>query len=123
MQKKILIVDDSESIRELVGSTLEQAGYKVYKGVNGKDGLERLKTLDDTISLVITDLFMPIMDGLDLIRNVRKMDEYKFVPILMLTTESHIDKKMEGKKAGVTGWMVKPFEEDRLLRIVRKILR
>jgi two-component system chemotaxis response regulator CheY len=123
MQKKILIVDDSESIRELVGSTLEHAGYKVYKGVNGKDGLERLKTLDDTISLVITDLFMPVMDGLDLIRNVRKMDEYKFVPILMLTTESHIDKKMEGKKAGVTGWMVKPFEEDRLLRIVRKILR
>lgn len=123
MQKNILIVDDSESIRELVGNTLEQAGYKVYKGVNGKDGLERLKTLEDDISLVITDLFMPVMDGIDLIKGVRGMEEYKFVPILMLTTESHMDKKIEGKKAGVTGWMVKPFEEERLLKVVRKILR
>jgi len=123
MQRKILVVDDSESIRELISNTLEEAGYVVSRGVNGRDGVDKLKEMDESMDLIITDLFMPEMDGIDLIRHVRKMEDYKYTPILMLTTESHIDKKMEGKKAGVTGWLVKPFDEERLLKIVRKILR
>ena len=123
MKKNILIVDDSESIRELVGNSLEKAGYSVIKGVNGKDGIEVLKSFNDTVSLIITDLFMPEMDGIDLIREVRKDSQYKFVPILMLTTESQAEKKLEGKKVGATGWMVKPFEEGKLLRIVKKVIR
>jgi two-component system chemotaxis response regulator CheY len=123
MKRNILIVDDSESIRELVGNTLENAGYKVFKGINGKDGVECLHKIDETISLIITDLFMPVMDGIELIKEVRLSDEYKYVPILMLTTESNLDKKMEAKDAGVTGWMVKPFAEDKLLKIVHKVIR
>ncbi|MEP5612536.1 MAG: response regulator [Cyclobacteriaceae bacterium] len=122
MKKNILIVDDSESIRELVGNSLENAGYFVLKGINGKDGVEVLRSFDDNVSLIITDLFMPEMDGIDLIREVRKDSIYKFVPILMLTTESQAEKKLEGKKAGATGWMVKPFEEGKLLRIVKKVI-
>ncbi|MEQ9403811.1 MAG: response regulator [Cyclobacteriaceae bacterium] len=123
MKKNILIVDDSESIRELVGNSLENAGYNVVKGIHGKDGLEVLRNFDSAISLIITDLFMPEMDGIDLIKAVRKDDTYQFVPILMLTTESQAEKKLEGKKAGATGWMVKPFEEGKLLRIVKKVIR
>ena len=123
MKKNILIVDDSESIRELVGNSLEKAGYNVLKGVNGKDGVEVLRGFDDTVSLIITDLFMPEMDGIDLIKEVRKDNVYQFVPILMLTTESQAERKLEGKKAGATGWMVKPFEEGKLLRIVKKVIR
>lgn len=123
MKKNILIVDDSESIRELVGNSLENAGYNVVKGINGKDGIEVLKAYEDTVSLIITDLFMPEMDGIDLIKEVRKDSTYQFVPILMLTTESQAEKKLEGKRAGATGWMVKPFEEGKLLRIVNKVLR
>jgi len=123
MKKNILIVDDSESIRELVGNSLENAGYSVVKGVNGKDGIHQLKSYPDTISLIITDLFMPEMDGIDLIREVRKDDTYRYIPILMLTTESQAEKKLEGKRAGATGWMVKPFEEGKLLSIVKKVIR
>lgn len=123
MKKNILIVDDSESIRELVGNSLENAGYAVVKGVNGKDGFHQLKASPDTISLIITDLFMPEMDGIDLIREVRKDDTYRYIPILMLTTESQVEKKLEGKRAGATGWMVKPFEEGKLLSIVKKVIR
>jgi two-component system chemotaxis response regulator CheY len=123
MKKNILIVDDSESIRELVGTTLENAGYKVIRGINGRDGVDQLLGFDDAISLIITDLFMPIMDGIGLIKEVRSMSEYRYVPILMLTTESHLDKKIEAKNAGVTGWMVKPFEEDKLLKTVHKVIR
>lgn len=123
MGKNILVVDDSESIRELIANTLEEAGYSVFRGVNGRDGVDKLQQMEQDMDLIVTDLFMPEMDGIDLIRNVRKMEDYKYTPILMLTTESHIDKKIEGKKAGVTGWLVKPFDEERLLKIVRKILR
>lgn len=122
MNNSILVVDDSESIRELISNTLENAGYQVTKGCNGVDGLVQIKKMDK-VALVITDLFMPEMDGIDMIRKIRTMDDYKYIPILMLTTESHMDKKIEAKKAGVTGWMVKPFEEEKLLKIVRKIIR
>ncbi len=123
MKKTILIVDDSESIRELVAKILENAGYNVFRGVNGKDGLDVLRTIENQVSLVITDLFMPVMDGFGLINEIRNDEKYLYTPILMLTTESNMEKKMEAKKAGVTGWIVKPFEEAKLLKVVRKIIR
>jgi len=123
MKKTILIVDDSESIRELVGKILENAGYLVYKSIHGEDALENLTRINESISLIITDLFMPVMDGFGFINEIRNDEQYQFTPILMLTTESNMEKKLEAKKAGVTGWMVKPFEEDKLLKIVHKIIR
>lgn len=123
MKKTILIVDDSESIRELVGKILENAGYQVYKSINGKDALDNIVNIKEPISLIITDLFMPVMDGFGFIGEIRNDEKYRFTPILMLTTESNMEKKIEAKKAGVTGWMVKPFQEDKLLKIVHKIIR
>ena len=121
MSKNILIVDDSESIRELVALTLESSGYQVHKGVDGQDAL---KYFDGrTLDLVITDLNMPIMDGIELIREIRKKPEYATVPILMLTTESQAAKKDEAKAAGATGWIVKPFVQDKLLQVVKKVIR
>ena len=119
--KNILIVDDSESIRELVSLTLESAGYKVDKG---SDGIEAVQLLDGReISLVITDLNMPNMDGIQLIREIRKKDHYSTIPILMLTTESQQVKKDEAKAAGATGWIVKPFVQEKLLEVVKKVIR
>ena len=123
MKKTILIVDDSESIRELVGKILQNAGYQVYKGINGKDALDNMASIKEPISLFITDLIKPVMDGFGFINEIRNNEDYKFTPILMLTTESNMEMKLEAKKAGVTGWMVKPFEEQKLLKIVHKIIR
>src|SRR5512133_1498243 len=102
MAKTVLIVDDSESIREVVSFTLENEGYKVLIGIDGKDALKFLDGQD--IDLIITDLHMPEMDGISLIKEVRKMDKYSRIPILFLTTESQQSKKMEAKDAGATGW-------------------
>ena len=121
MKKKILIVDDSESIREIVGYTLEGDGHEVLKGVDGIDALRHLN--GDPIDLVITDLNMPNMDGIGLIREIRDHSDYKFVPILVLTTESQLDKKNEARTAGATGWIVKPFVKDKLLGTINKVLR
>ncbi|MDH5599314.1 MAG: response regulator [Cyclobacteriaceae bacterium] len=123
MAKNILIVDDSESIRELVGSTLEDAGYSVTRGVNGQDGLEQLEGIKEGVNLIITDLNMPVMDGIQLVKEVRKMEKHKFLPIIILTTETQILKKNEAKEVGATGWIVKPFEKDRLLAVVKKVIR
>ena len=123
MKKTILIVDDSESIRELVGKILQNAGYQVYKGINGRDALDNMIDIKEPISLFITDLFMPVMDGFGFINEIRGDDKYQFTPILMLTTESNMEMKLEAKKEGVTGWMVKPFEEEKLLKIVNKLIR
>ena len=121
MSKNILIVDDSESIREVVSFTLENEGYNVLIGVDGKDAL---KYLDGSpIDLIITDLHMPIMDGIELIKNVRQMDAYKRIPILFLTTESQASKKMEAKEAGATGWIIKPFVPAKLIAALKKVLR
>ena len=121
MSKVILIVDDSESIREVVNFTLENEGYKVLTGINGKDAL---KYLDGTpIDLIITDLHMPEMDGIKLIKNVRAMEAYKRIPILFLTTESQAAKKMEAKEAGATGWIIKPFVPSKLVEALKKVLR
>jgi two-component system chemotaxis response regulator CheY len=121
MAKNILIVDDSESIREVVSFTLENEGYDVKVGVDGKDAL---KFLDGSpIDLIITDLHMPEMNGIELIKEVRKMEAYKRIPILFLTTESQAAKKMEAKEAGATGWIIKPFVPAKLLAALKKVLR
>ncbi len=121
MAKTILIVDDSESIREVVSFTLENEGYKVLVAVDGKDAL---KFFDGTlIDLVITDLHMPEMDGIELIKAIRNMPEYQRIPILFLTTESQAAKKMEAKDAGATGWIIKPFVPAKLIGALNKVLR
>ena len=121
MGKSILIVDDSASIRAVVSFTLESAGYQVFSAEDGQDALKYLdgKKLD----LIITDLHMPVMDGINFIRNVRIMDNYKFIPILFLTTESQESKKLEAKQAGATGWIIKPFVPEKLLAVIEKVVR
>lgn len=121
MSKVILIVDDSESIREVVNFTLENEGYKVLVGVDGKDALKHLN--GNPIDLIITDLHMPEMDGIELIKNVRNMETYKRIPILFLTTESQVAKKMEAKEVGATGWIIKPFVPAKLIEALKKVLR
>ncbi len=121
MEKNILIVDDSESIREVVGFTLTNAGHKVQVAV---DGVDALRYFDGSkIDLVVTDLHMPNMDGIELIKKVREMEAYKFIPILFLTTESQQTKKEEAKNAGATGWIVKPFVPEKLLAAISKVVR
>lgn len=121
MGKTALVVDDSPSIRQLVGFTLQEAGFEVIQAGEGKQALEALG--GRPIQLVITDLNMPVMDGLALIRSLRAQPAYRFVPILMLTTESQESKKLEGKAAGATGWIVKPFTPDTLLQVVARVVR
>jgi two-component system chemotaxis response regulator CheY len=121
MAKTILIVDDSESIREVVSFTLKNEGYEVLIGVDGKDAL---KFFDGkVIDLIITDLHMPELDGIGLIKEVRKMETYQRIPILFLTTESQATKKMEAKEAGATGWIIKPFVPAKLIAAINKVLR
>jgi two-component system, chemotaxis family, chemotaxis protein CheY len=121
MNKKILFVDDSESIREIVNFTLQNEGYEVLISDNGKNALEHLNGQD--INLVITDLHMPEMNGIELIKEIRKMEAYKRVPILFLTTESQTERKIEAKEAGATGWIVKPFVPAKLLNAINKVVR
>jgi two-component system, chemotaxis family, chemotaxis protein CheY len=121
MSKTILIADDSESIRELVELTLQSAGYHVLKGIDGEDALTHLN--GQVIDLVITDLNMPKLDGISLIREIRKRSEYATLPVLLLTTESQAAKKEEAKAAGATGWIVKPFVQEKLLAVVQKVIR
>ncbi len=120
MSKTILSVDDSASIRQMVAFTLESAGYKVATATDGRDALTRLKA--QPADLVITDLNMPNLDGLGLIREIRALPQFKFVPIVFLTTESEEAKKREAKAAGATGWIVKPFQSEQLVAVVKKLL-
>jgi two-component system, chemotaxis family, chemotaxis protein CheY len=119
MGKKILTADDSASMRQMVTFTLKGAGYDVVESVDGKDALSKMT--DKDIGMIITDLNMPNMDGIELIRAVRAMPEFKFIPIILLTTESQDEKKKEGKAAGATGWIVKPFKPDQLVGVVKKV--
>ena len=121
MGKKILIVDDSESIREVVSATLTNVGYEVTSAIDGVDALSYVN--GEPIDLIITDLNMPNKDGIQLIREIRAQDAYKFTPILLLTTESQADKKKEAKLAGATGWIVKPFVQEKLLSTIKKVIR
>ena len=118
--RKILIVDDSVSMRQMVSFTLRQGGYEVIEAEHGQAALNKLQS--STVDLIITDLNMPVMDGITLIQNVRKMPAMRSKPILMLTTEGLAGKKEQGKAAGATGWIVKPFDPDKLLLTIAKVL-
>jgi len=119
--QKIMTVDDSASVRQLVSFTLKGAGYEVLEATDGRDALAKL-TGGFHLNMVITDLNMPNLDGIGLIRALRQNSTYKFIPIILLTTESQTEKKMEGKTAGATGWIVKPFKPEQLLAVVKKVL-
>lgn len=119
MGKKIITVDDSKTMREMVAFTLKSAGYDLVEAEDGQAALSLLQK--EKVDLVITDLNMPNMDGLALIRNLRGMPEYKFTPILMLTTEGDASKKEEGKSAGASGWIVKPFNPEKLVQVVQRL--
>lgn len=118
--RKVMIVDDSVSMRQMVGFTLRQGGFEVVEAEHGQDAMTKLQ--GSTVDLVITDLNMPVMDGITLIRNVRQLPAMKTKPILMLTTEGLAEKKEQGKAAGATGWIVKPFDPEKLLLTVAKVL-
>jgi two-component system, chemotaxis family, chemotaxis protein CheY len=120
MSKTILTVDDSASIRQMVSFTLKDAGYNVIEAKDGNDALTKLK--GTVIDMVVTDLNMPNLDGLEFIRVLRCMPAFKFVPIIMLTTESQMEKKQAGKFAGATGWIVKPFQPEQLIAVVKRVL-
>jgi len=119
--KRILAVDDSASMRQMVSFTLKTAGFDVTEAKDGSEALAIAKQQD--FDAVISDVNMPIMDGITLIRELRTLPSYKFTPLLMLTTESGLEKKIDGKAAGATGWIVKPFNPDQLLAVIKKVIR
>ncbi|MDR3469523.1 MAG: response regulator [Xanthobacteraceae bacterium] len=120
MTKTILSVDDSASVRQMVQLTLQGAGYQVIQANDGADGLAKAQT--SPVDMVVTDLNMPVMNGLGLIRELRKLPAYRGVPILFLTTESDAEMKKQAKEAGATGWITKPFQRDQLVSVVKKVL-
>ena len=119
MSKKVLAVDDSKTMRDMVSFTLRGAGYDVVEANDGEDALSKLG--GSSVNLVITDINMPRLDGIGLIKKLRADPSYKSTPILVLTTESEGSKKDEGRQAGATGWIVKPFDPDQLLKVVQKV--
>jgi two-component system, chemotaxis family, chemotaxis protein CheY len=120
MTKTIMIVDDSASIRQVVSIALNSAGYKVIDACDGKDALSKLT--GEKIHLIITDVNMPLMDGIAFVREAKKLLDYKFTPMMMLTTETDEDKKMAGKEAGAKAWLTKPFQPATLLNAVSKLI-
>jgi two-component system chemotaxis response regulator CheY len=118
---RILAVDDSASMRQMVTLTLQGAGYEVLSAVDGDDALRQARS-GEPVDLVLTDVNMPNMDGITLVRELRLLPQYKGVPLLVLTTEASSEKKMAGKEAGATGWIVKPFNPERLLETISKVL-
>jgi len=117
--KKVLIVDDSKAIRQSISFVLEQNEFGVLEAADGLEGLEKLE--NNTVDLIITDINMPNLDGLGLIKKIRENNKYKFIPILVLTTESQKSVMEEGRAAGATGWIVKPFSTDKLLAAVKRV--
>lgn len=117
---KILAVDDSASLRQMVSFTLKEAGHEVLEAADGVEALDIAR--DSAADLVISDVNMPRMDGISLVRELRGLPDYRFTPILLLTTESGDDKKQEGKAAGATGWLVKPFDPEALLTTIKRVL-
>ncbi len=117
---RILAVDDSNSMRQMVSFTLKAAGHDVVEAVDGVEALGKAK--NDTFDLVLSDVNMPNMNGIALIRELRALPSYSYTPILLLTTESEGEIKQEGKAAGATGWILKPFNPDRLLKLIKKVL-
>lgn len=120
MAKTIMIVDDSASLRQVVGIALRGAGYDVLEGCDGADALKKLT--GQKVHLIISDVNMPNMDGITLVKEVKKLAAYKFTPIVMLTTESASEKKSEGQAAGAKAWVLKPFNPPQLLNVVQKLV-
>ena len=121
MAKTVLVVDDSPTMRQMVACTLTAAGFQVIEAEHGRDAVNKV-TGGPKMDLVVTDLNMPEMDGIALIKELRNMPSFKFTPILMLTTESSDEKKKAGKAAGATGWIVKPFNPELMLKVIAKVL-
>lgn len=120
MSKIILVVDDSASVRQLVGMTLRGAGYTIIEANDGKDGLKKLD--GQKINLVISDVNMPNMDGISFVKEMKQNANYKFTPVIMLTTEGADDKKQQGKEAGAKAWIIKPFRPEQLLQTVSMLI-
>jgi two-component system chemotaxis response regulator CheY len=120
MAKTIMIVDDSASLRQVVGIALKGAGYDVIEGADGADALKKLT--GQKVHLIISDVNMPNMDGITFVKSVKQLSAYRFTPIVMLTTESQDEKKREGQAAGAKAWMVKPFNPPQLLSVVQKLV-
>ena len=120
MIKTIMTVDDSASVRQMVQFTLKEAGYAVLEALDGQDALAKLK--NTSVQMVLTDLNMPKLDGIELIKALRALPVFRFIPIVMLTTESQMTKKQEAKLAGATGWIIKPFKPEQLIAVVKRVL-
>lgn len=120
MAKTIMVIDDSASIRQVVGIALKGAGYEVVEAVNGQEALDKLS--GQRVHLVISDVNMPVMDGITFLKKLKERAEYKFTPVIMLTTESAENKKAEGQAAGAKAWVVKPFQPQQLLNAVSKLV-
>jgi two-component system, chemotaxis family, chemotaxis protein CheY len=116
----ILVIDDSPSMRKMVAFTLEQSGYRIQECENGQQALESLQ--DNRFDLILADLNMPVMDGLSFVRKARQHEAYKFTPILVLTTQNSPESIQEGREAGATGWLVKPFQPQRLLDAIKRVM-
>ncbi len=121
MTKCVLVVDDSETVRQVLQLTLNNAGFDVIEAEDGDDALAKLASAQ-AVDMLITDLNMPNMDGLELIQKVRQDSKHRFTPIVMLTTESSEEKKRAGREAGASGWIVKPFKPEQLLKVVKMVL-
>ncbi len=119
MAKRVMAVDDTKTMRDMVSFTLTNAGFEVLQAEDGQDAINKLKGRQ--VDIIITDLNMPVMDGLTLIKNLRATPDFKFTPILMLTTEGDVAKKEAGKAAGATGWIVKPFNPEKLVQVVQRV--
>ncbi|HEY0032917.1 MAG TPA: response regulator [Devosia sp.] len=117
---RVLTVDDSRTILAMLHHTLSNAGFEVLQAEDGQQGLDVLKTQD--VDVVITDINMPVMDGIEFIRNVRASGQYQSLPILILTTETSQDKRDQGKAAGGTGWIVKPFDPEKLISVIHRVV-
>lgn len=120
--KKILAVDDSATVRSVLQKTLEDGGYEVILANDGKEALSCISTEGDSIDMVLTDLNMPNLNGIELIKNIRSMHGYRFKPIMMLTNEAQPELKSEGKAAGASCWVSKPFKPEQILSIIRMVL-
>lgn len=120
MSKTVMVVDDSASVRQVVGLALRGAGYSVIEGIDGVDALSKLK--GQKIHLIISDVNMPNMDGITFVTEVKKLPLYKFTPVIMLTTESQEGKKLQGQAAGARAWVVKPFQPAQMLAAVSKLI-
>ncbi len=120
MAKTIMIVDDSASLRQVVGIALRGAGYEVIEGCDGRDALSKLS--GRKVNLIISDVNMPNMDGITFVKELKQMPSYKFTPVIMLTTESQEAKKQQGQAAGAKAWVVKPFKPEQMLGAVQKLV-